>query len=75
MATVSKMERVQIEGEWRVKRSQIFYNLDMIISIGYRVNSAKATSIRIWTLQVLSDHIVKGYTVDEQRLRVSALAQ
>jgi len=68
-ATVSKMERVQIEGGREVKRSQVLYNLDMIISIGYRVNSAKATSFRIWATNVLKNHIVKGYTVNEQRLR------
>jgi len=68
-ATVSKMERVQIEGGRKVKRSQILYNLDMIISIGYRVNSAKATRFRIWATQVLRDHIIKGFTVNEQRLR------
>jgi prophage maintenance system killer protein len=67
-ATVSKMERVQIEGGRKVKRSQIIYNLDMIISIGYRVNSVKATRFRIWATKVLRDHIVKGYTVNEQRL-------
>jgi len=72
LATVSKMERVQIEGERKVKRSQVLYNLDMIISIGYRVNSAKATSFRIWATQVLKDHIVKGYTVNEQRFRDQA---
>jgi len=68
-ATVSKMERVQVEGGREVKRSQVLYNLDMIISIGYRVNSAKATSFRIWATNVLKNHIVKGYTVNEQRLR------
>ena len=68
-ATVSKMERVQIEGGRKVKRSQILYNLDMIISIGYRVNSVKATRFRIWATRVLRDHIVKGYTVNEQRLQ------
>jgi len=68
-ATVSKMERVQIEGGREVKRSKVLYNLDMIISIGYRVNSAKATSFRIWATNVLKNHIVKGYTVNEQRLR------
>ncbi len=68
-ATVSKMERVQIEGGRKVKRSQILYNLDMIISIGYRVNSVKATRFRIWATRVLRDHIVKGYTVNEQRLK------
>lgn len=68
-ATVSKMERVQVEGGRKVKRNQVLYNLDMIISIGYRVNSAKATRFRIWATQVLRDHIVKGYTLNEQRLR------
>jgi len=41
----------------------------MIISVGYRVNSAKATRFRIWATQVLRDHIIKGYTINEQRLR------
>lgn len=68
-ATVSKMERVQLEGGRKVKRSQVLYSLDMIISIGYRVNSAKATRFRIWATKVLRDHIVKGYTLNEQRLR------
>lgn len=68
-ATVSKMERVQLEGGRKVKRSQVLYSLDMIISIGYRVNSAKATRFRIWATKVLRDHIVTGYTLNEQRLR------
>lgn len=67
--TVSKMEKVQIEGSRQVKRKQVSYNLDMIISIGYRVNSAKATRFRIWATQILKDHIVQGYTVNEKRLR------
>ncbi|MDU0459907.1 MAG: RhuM family protein [Geobacteraceae bacterium] len=46
-----------------------FYNLDAIISVGYRVNSKQGTRFRIWATQVLCDHIVKGYTVNEQRLR------
>ncbi len=68
-ATVSKMEKVQIEGGRQVKRKQVSYNLDMVISIGYRVNSAKATKFRIWATKVLKDHIVKGYSLNEQRLR------
>ncbi len=68
-ATISKMERAQIEGGREVMRNQVLYNLDMIISIGYRVNSAKATRFRQWATQVLRDHIVKGYTLNEQRLR------
>lgn len=71
-ATVSKMERVHIEGDRRVRRKQVAYSLDMIISLGYRVNSAKATRFRIWATQVLKDHIVKGYTINEQRLRDEA---
>lgn len=71
-STVSKMERVQVEGGRKIKRSQVLYNLDMIISIGYRVNSAKATQFRIWATKVLKDHIVKGYTVNEQRFREQA---
>ncbi len=68
-STVSKMEKVQIEGGRKVKRKQSSYNLDMVISIGYRVNSAKATRFRIWATQILRDHLVRGYTINEQRLR------
>jgi hypothetical protein len=46
-----------------------YYNLDAIISIGYRVNSKRGTQFRIWATQVLKDHIVKGYTVNEKLLR------
>jgi hypothetical protein len=45
------------------------YNLDVIISVGYRVKSQQGTRFRLWATQVLRDHIVKGYTVNEQRLR------
>jgi len=68
-STVSKMEKVQIEGGRKVKRKQSSYNLDMVISIGYRVNSTKATKFRIWATQILRDHLVKGYTFNEQRLQ------
>lgn len=71
-ATVSKMEKVQLEGGRRVRRKQSSYNLDMIISIGYRVNSEKATRFRMWATRVLREHLVKGYTVNEQRLRDEA---
>lgn len=46
-----------------------FYNLDMIISVGYRVNSKRGTQFRIWATQVLKDHLIKGYSVNERRLR------
>lgn len=68
-STVSKMERVQSEGQRTVKRTYTFYNLDMIISVGYRVNSAKATKFRVWATSILKDHLVKGYTLNQQRLQ------
>ena len=71
-ATVSKMEKVQLEGRRRVRRKQSSYNLDMVISIGYRVNSEKATRFRQWATRVLREHLVKGYTIHEQRLREEA---
>lgn len=68
-ATISKMETVQIEGSRKVTRTLDFYNLDMIISIGYRVNSNKATQFRIWATQRLKDYLVKGYALNEKRLK------
>ncbi|WP_418262949.1 virulence RhuM family protein [Flavobacterium faecale] len=68
-ATISKMEIVQIEGSRKVTRKVDFYNLDMIISVGYRVNSAKATKFRIWATQRLKDYLVKGYALNEKRLK------
>jgi prophage maintenance system killer protein len=67
-ATVSKMETVQIEGNRRIVRELTHYNLDMIISIGYRVNSQQATQFRIWATKTLKDHLVSGYTINEKRL-------
>src|SRR5690348_263177 len=56
-ATISKMEIVRQEGKREVKRSIDHYNLDMIISIGYRVNSIRGTQFRIWANQVLKDYL------------------
>lgn len=68
-STVSKMETVQIEGARSVKREQNFYNLDAIISVGYRVNSRRATSFRIWATGVLKEYIIKGFVMDDERLK------
>ena len=65
-STCSIMEQVAADGK---KRKINFYNLDMIISIGYRVNSKTATQFRIWATNTLRDHLVKGYTINEKRLR------
>ena len=61
--------QVQIEGKRKVERKQKIYNLDAIISIGYRVNSSKATQFRIWATQILKEFVVKGFTLDDDRLK------
>ena len=68
-ATVSKMEIVRQEGSRKVRRAVDHYNLDMVISVGYRVNSLRGTQFRIWATNVLRQHLVQGYTVHERRLR------
>jgi len=68
-STVAKNATVQMEGDHAVERNIEFYNLDMILSVGYRVNSKRGTQFRIWATQILRDHILKGYTVNERRLR------
>src|SRR3989344_5157027 len=67
-ATVSKMETVQIEGKRNVKRTVEYYNLDLVLSIGYRVNSKKATAFRQWATKTLREHITKGYTMNRKRI-------
>lgn len=67
--TISKMETVQVEGNRSVKRSIDFYNLDAIISVGYRVNSHRATQFRIWATSVLKEYMIKGFAMDDQRLK------
>ena len=74
-ATVSKMETVRLEGKRQVTRTVEFYNLDMIIAVGYRVNSARATRFRIWATQTLKDHLIHGYTFNERRLREKGLSE
>ena len=68
-ATVSKMEIVQQEGTRNVKRLVDFYNLDAIISVGYRVNSRKATNFRIWATGILKEFMTKGFAMDDERLK------
>ena len=68
-ATISKMEIVQNEGGRQVKRRPIFYNLDAIISVGYRVNSIKATNFRIWATKILKEYMTKGFVLDDERLK------
>lgn len=68
-STVSKMEIVQQEGSRSIKRNMDFYNLDAIISVGYRVNSRKATNFRIWATGILKEYMIKGFAMDDERLK------
>ncbi len=68
-ATIRKFRIVQTEGARQVTRYVDFYNLDMIISIGYRVKSHRGTQFRIWATQRLREYIVKGFTLDDERLK------
>ena len=62
-STTEEYSVVQMEGGREVKRKIKFYNLDLIISVGYRVNSKRGTQFRIWATNILKDHLIKGYTV------------
>jgi hypothetical protein len=68
-ATVSKMEIVRLEGSRNVMREVEFYNLDAIIAVGYRVNSYQATQFRIWATKTLREFIIKGFVMDNARLK------
>lgn len=68
-ATCTKIVQVQNEGDRNVKRTQNYYNLDAIISVGYRVNSRRATQFRIWATKVLNEYIRKGFVLDDERLK------
>jgi hypothetical protein len=68
-ATISKMETVQKEGNRQVTRNKDFYNLDAIIAVGYRVNSKRATQFRIWATNILKEYIIKGFAMDDERLK------
>jgi hypothetical protein len=68
-ATCAKIAQVQTEGNRTVNRLIEFYNLDAIISVGYRVNSSQATAFRIWATERLKEYIIKGFAMDDERLK------
>ena len=69
VATTRKIRVVQTEGARTVAREVDFYNLDAIIAVGYRVNSREATQFRIWATQVLREYLIKGFVLDDERLK------
>lgn len=74
-ATVAKNATVQPEGGREVIREIEYYNLDAILSVGYRVNSKRGTQFRIWATRTLRDHLLRGYTLNERRLRERGLGE
>jgi hypothetical protein len=74
-ATVAKNATVQTEGERRVNRTIEYYNLDLIISVGYRVNSKQATHFRQWATGVLKQYLIHGYALDRKRLQKQKLTE
>ncbi len=68
-ATIRKIRTVQTEGNRQVERERAFYSLDAIISVGYRVNSQRATLFRQWATRVLNEFIRKGFVLDDDRLK------
>jgi len=71
-ATSAIFAQVQIEGNRQVTRDIEFYNLDVIISVGYRVNSQRATQFRQWATSVLRDYAIRGYVIDKKRMENGA---
>ena len=67
-STVAKFATVQMEGMRRIERLIECYNLDVIISVGYRVKSKRGTQFRIWATKVLKDYLVRGYALNQKRL-------
>lgn len=72
MATCKDFLQVQNEGSRLVNRQRKHYNLDAVISVGYRVSSVRATQFRIWATQRLKEHLVQGYTINQQRFEQNA---
>ena len=71
--TVKEYLTVQNEGKRQVKRNIVFYNLDVIISVGYRVKSHRGTQFRIWATQKLKEFIIKGFVLDDERLKETGI--
>ena len=75
ISTVANFATVQKEGKRKVKRKITYYNLDVIIAVGYRVNSRKATQFRIWATQVLRKYLINGYVLNEKKLSSKRLKE
>ena len=74
-ATVAKNATVQMEAGREVTRQVEYFNLDAILSVGYRVNSRRGTQFRIWATNTLKDHLIQGYSLNERRLREQGVGE
>lgn len=74
-STVAKNATVQAEGKREVVREIEYFNLDAILSVGYRVNTKRGTQFRIWATRTLRDHLLRGYSLNERRLREKGLGE
>ena len=74
-STIRNFRTVQKEGKREVEREIQFYNLDMIISLGYRVNSKRATSFRKWATKILKEYLVKGYALNQKKIKDNQLKE
>jgi len=72
--TCRKFRQVRMEGNRKVTREILHYDLDMIISVGYRVNSKRATQFRQWATKRLNEYIRKGFTLDDERLKKNLIS-
>ena len=72
-STVRKFRTVQKEGDRQVTRQRVHYNLDVIIAVGYRINTKRGTQFRQWATQRLKDYLVQGYAINERRLEQKQL--
>lgn len=74
-STIRNFRIVQTEGKREVERDVAFYNLDVIISVGYRVKSKRGTQFRIWASKILKDYLIKGYALNHQRINAQSLSE
>ena len=74
-STVAKYATVQIEGIRKIKRNISYYSIDMILSVGYRVKSKKGTEFRKWANSVLKDYLLKGYAINDSKLKIPNLKE
>ncbi len=75
ISTIRNFRTVQLEGDRKVERDIHYYNLDVIISVGYRVKSKRGTAFRVWATKILKDYLIRGYAINQKRLAQKGLKE